>query len=186
MSLSFDYLATITDGLERDRALTDLMDAYGKDVWNYAFFMTLRADMADDIMQDVFIKVYEKLSTFRGESSVRTWLLAITRNIVRDYQRSSWLRRVSLVERLLPKHTSPSAENEVLDALAIEEVWKEVFGLPKKLRETLLLYAHHQLPISEIACLLDISEGTVKSRMYRARAQINKQFDGRESGNARS
>ncbi|WP_409347001.1 RNA polymerase sigma factor [Paenibacillus sp. MBLB4367] len=172
--------------MEKNRTLTDLMETYGKDMWNYAFFLTLRADIADDVMQDVFIKVYEKLCAFRGESSVRTWLLAITRNVVRDYQRSSWFRRVSLVERFLQRQTtSPSAEYVVIDALSREEVWREVLGLPKKLRETLLLYAHHHLSIAEIAGLLDISEGTVKSRMHRARAKINKQLNGEVPEHAR-
>jgi RNA polymerase sigma-70 factor (ECF subfamily) len=65
----------------------DLMLTYGQDVWNYAFFMTQQAHLADDISQDVFFKAFSSIQTFRGESSIKTWLIAITRNIAINYRR---------------------------------------------------------------------------------------------------
>lgn len=78
--LIFDYLQYAANGLDKEQVLTDLMEAYGKDVWKYAYFMTLRAEAADDIMQETFLKAYMHLDRFRGGSSVKTWLFSITRH----------------------------------------------------------------------------------------------------------
>ncbi|MFC3801740.1 sigma factor [Cohnella sp. GCM10012308] len=61
--------------------LRELMRLYGSEVWNLAFVLTKRRDLADDVSQDVFFAAYRKIDTFRGASSVRTWLLSITRNV---------------------------------------------------------------------------------------------------------
>jgi len=81
----FEYLRYLGEQADRKALLTELMNAYGKDVWNFAFSMTKKWDQADDIAQEVFLKAYRNLHTFRSQSSVKTWLLAITRNMVLDY-----------------------------------------------------------------------------------------------------
>lgn len=80
--------------MDKNVILEDLMVAYGEDVWNYAFFLTRQSELSDDITQDVFVRVYERLFSYRGEASVKTWLLTITRNLVRDHWRSAWFRKV--------------------------------------------------------------------------------------------
>jgi RNA polymerase sigma-70 factor (ECF subfamily) len=173
--LQFDYLKHVTDGLDRHAVLNELMHAYGKDVWNFAFFMTHRRELADDITQDVFVKVFEHLYDFRGQSSVKTWLLAITRNTARDVLRSAWIRRVTLMPVSRQETQShPSAERETIDKLMTEQVWAVVLKLPRKLREVLLLTSHHGLAMKEIADMLGVSIGTVKSRLHRARAAVNR------------
>lgn len=173
--MQFDYLKHVTDGLDRHAVLNELMHAYGKDVWNFAFFMTHRRELADDITQDVFVKVFEHLYDFRGQSSVKTWLLAITRNTARDVLRSAWIRRVTLMPVSRQETQShPSAERETIDKLMTEQVWAVVLKLPRKLREVLLLTSHHGLAMKEIADMLGVSIGTVKSRLHRARAAVNR------------
>src|SRR5690606_14910735 len=148
------------------------MKAYGDDVWNYAFLICKKTDLADDITQDTFLKAYKNLLSFRGQSSVKTWLFAIARNTAFDYRKSSFFRRVTLVEYVTQQKTHPSAESEALDSLISSELWGQVMKLPVKLRESLILYAHHQLKIQEIAQLLGLSEGTVKSRIFKARSKL--------------
>ncbi|MFB9324776.1 RNA polymerase sigma factor [Paenibacillus aurantiacus] len=174
--LQFDFLKHVTGGLDRDAVLGELMREYGKDVWNFAFFLTRKRELADDIAQDVFVKVYERLYDFRGQSSVRTWLLAITRNTAIDALRSSWLKRVILQPVRIERSASPSAEEETMRRLAADELWDTVLKLPRKLREVLLLSSHYGQSMREIAELLGISEGTVKSRLHRARAAVNRKL----------
>ncbi|XEC95409.1 sigma-70 family RNA polymerase sigma factor [Paenibacillus tarimensis] len=182
--VQFEYLKSVTGGLDKNAVLEDLMTVYGQDVWNFAFFQTGRREIADDVAQDVFVKVYERLYTYRGQASVKTWLLAITRNTARDAMRSAWMRRVRAMPAWFQRETYPSAEREVMDQLVTENIWAEVMSLPRKLREVLLLHIHHGLPLKEIAVLLEISEGTVKSRLHRARAAINRKLsaEGAEDG----
>ncbi|KIL35102.1 hypothetical protein SD71_07025 [Cohnella kolymensis] len=151
----------------------ELMLTYGQEVWNYAFLLTNRADLADDISQDVFLKVYRNIASFRGESSMRTWLFAITRNISINYRRSAFMRKIVLAESVTPSETHPSAEQEAVQHSLSSELWQLVMNLPVKYREVLVLHAKNELSQKEIAQLLGVSEGTVKSRLSRARQKVN-------------
>ncbi|KOP64577.1 RNA polymerase subunit sigma-70 [Bacillus sp. FJAT-18019] len=161
--------------------LSDWMDSYGQDVWNYAFFLTKRKDAADDISQDVFMKALKHWNDFQGRSSVKTWLLTITRNLSLNYLKSSFVTRVSLIGWFTSKQTEPSAEKEFMDAAAVSQIWKFVMELPPKYREVLILESHYQLPRKEMAQLLGISEGTIKSRLHRARARMERKLKGEDA-----
>lgn len=173
-NVNFEYLKYLSDTSDKKAILEDLMTAYGKDVWNYAYSMTRKWDQADDITQEVFIKVYKNLYSFRSESSVKTWILTITRNMTLDYRRSAFYRKITLMEFLSPSAESPSAEQAVIDAMAANELWKLVLQLPLKYREVLILFAHYQLSMKEMAHVLGVTEGTVKSRLFHARKKMTK------------
>lgn len=172
--MNFEYLKYLSESSDKKAILEELMTAYGKDVWNYAFSMTRQWDQADDITQEVFIKVYRNLCTFRSEASVKTWILTITRNMTLDFRRAAFYRRVTLMEFIPSKGEQPSTEQIVIDKLATSDMWKLVLRLPVKYREVLLLFAHHQLSMKEMAHILGVSEGTVKSRLFHARNKISK------------
>lgn len=152
----------------------ELMETYGQTVWDYAFYVTGRFDLADDVAQDVFLKVYRRIGSFRGQSSLRTWLLAITRNAALNARRAAFLRRAVLMDRpdALAKETHPSAEQEALSRSHAEALWRTVLALPVKYREVLLLDAKYELSLAEIAGVLDLPLGTVKSRLSRARRKV--------------
>ncbi|GGG25269.1 RNA polymerase sigma factor [Paenibacillus abyssi] len=172
---NFDYLKALTDSDDKKTILNELMTTYGKDVWNYAYSMTRKWEQADDITQEVFLKVYRSLFTFRSEASLKTWLLTITRNTVLDYRRSAYFRRITLVDFFHNEGGArPSAEQEVMQTLATNQMWNLVLQLPAKNREAIILFAHHQLSIKEISHILGVSEGTVKSRLHHARLKLSK------------
>jgi DNA-directed RNA polymerase specialized sigma24 family protein len=102
--VNFDYLKYLSESSDKKAILEELMVAYGKDVWNYAFSMTRKWDQADDITQEVFIKIFRNLYTFRHEASVKTWILTITRNMTLDYRRSAYYRKVTLMELIAPSN----------------------------------------------------------------------------------
>ncbi len=170
----FEYLRALNESADKQEILQDLMTAYGRDVWNFAYSLTRKWDQADDITQDVFIKVYRNLFSFRQQSSVKTWLLSITRNTAIDYRRSAFYRKVTLMDRFTPQGEHPSPEREVLETMAVNEMWSLVMVLPVKYREAILLYAHHQLSMKEMAQILGVNESTVKSRLHHARVQLSK------------
>ena len=150
----------------------ELMLRYGQDVWNYAFFITKRRDLADDITQEVFLRAYRNVGEFRGESTVKTWLLKITRNLSFSTRKSAFFSRVFVTASLGERGASPSAESEYLARAASDEIWLAVMSLPLKFREVLLLEIKSDMSMREIAFLLGISEGTAKSRLHRARAKV--------------
>ncbi len=177
------YVQYLAPGFDRDLVLEDLMTTYGEDVWNFAYFLTRRADAADDITQDVFLIVYNRLYTFRGASAIKSWILSITRNKALNYLKSAFIRKVTLIDTLLHlRGQSPSAEQAVLDRMASREIWEQVMKLPVKFREVIILAYHFELPIGEIAVSLQISEGTVKSRLHRAKNKMSALLDTERRG----
>lgn len=173
-NVKFEYLKYLSESSDAKAIVEELMTEYGKDVWNYAFSITRKWDQADDITQEVFIKVYKNIFTFRSEASVKTWLLAITRNMALDYRKSAFYRRVTLIDFISSRGEQSSAEQEVIEQMAINDMWKAVLKLPVKYREVLILYAHYQLSMKEMAEVLGVSVGTVKSRLFHARNKISK------------
>jgi RNA polymerase sigma factor, sigma-70 family len=182
---NFDYLKYMTDHADKKALLSDLMTAYGREVWNYAYSITRKREMADDITQEVFIKVFKNLHGFRSDASVKTWLLTITRNTAIDFQRSAFFRKVTLTDWVGETGERRSAEQEVMENMALNDMWKLVLQLPAKYREVIILYAHNQLSLKEIADMLDVTEGTVKSRMFHARKKLSKLKEKNDHGSNR-
>lgn len=171
---NFDYLKYMTDTSDDKALLSELMTAYGKDVWNYAYSLTRKWDLADDVTQEVFIKVFRNMHSFRRDASVKTWLLTITRNTVIDHKRSAFIRKVTLTDFFESKETSRSSEQEAMESWELSDLWQMVLSLPEKYREVIILFAHHQLSMKEMADLLQVTEGTVKSRLFHARKKLSK------------
>ena len=170
--------------------LYQIMDDYGNDVWNYAFFLTGSRDHADDISQEVFIKAYQGIHTYRGEASLKTWLITITRNTVHSYRRSRFFRQ-SLGSKLYSiddektagssalspnSRIAPSAESIVMEQHYEDSIWEIIMSLSVKSREVLILALKYEMKIHEIAKILHISEGTVKSRLSRAKEKVQKEL----------
>ncbi|CAH1216354.1 ECF RNA polymerase sigma factor SigM [Paenibacillus plantiphilus] len=153
--------------------LDELMTQHGQEVWNFAYFLTKNRSMADDITQDVFLQVYRHVTSFRGEASIKTWLLKITRNISHNYRNTAFIRKVLLVDVAVSKEYSRSAEQAFLEKETANHVWRQVFNLPVKFREVLVLHAKYELSMSDIAHILKIPEGTVKSRLFGARKKMS-------------
>lgn len=175
--------------------LASLMHDYGNDVWNYAYFLTKNAEQADDLSQEVFVRAYTGIANYRGDCSIKTWLLTITRNTTFTYRKSRFFRS-SLWGATLPLGESdpdrsesgqmmreraahPSAEMEVMRKAHVHEIWDIVLALPEKFREILLLHLRYELTTVEIADMLRISQGTVKSRLSRAKDKVRKQWEER-------
>ncbi|QHW33723.1 RNA polymerase sigma factor [Paenibacillus rhizovicinus] len=154
--------------------IEQLVHQYWQDVWHFSYVMTRQHDMADDIAQETFIRAFRALHTFRGESSVKTWLLKIAKHLTINYRRSALFRKIILLDQAGRHRSSPSAEAAYFDAQFADRIWELVLRLPVKQREVLLLHAHYQLKLEEMARVLGLPEGTVKSRLHRARLKVDK------------
>lgn len=151
-----------------------MMEKYGEDVWQYAFFLTKKHDLADDISQEVFIKAYRVVHTFRGQSTLKTWLLKITRNTSFSHLRKAFFRHHLLMQNITRDGTRQSAENDYIDKEFAHEIWTKVMQLSTKYREVIVLSGHYHLSMEEISDALQISISTVKTRLHRARKALAK------------
>ena len=136
-------------------------------------------DLAQDAVQETFLKAYRGLKTFRPEANEKTWLSRIAINCCRDINRSAWFRhtdRSVAVDTLPEPALQPSDED---NALTIE-----IMKLPKRLREAILLYYFENMTTPEIAETLRISQQAVSDRLVRARGKLHKalgkEFEGDE------
>ena len=168
--MEYEYLKHMT---EMDATtLQSIMEQYGGHVWNYAYFLTKDRQLADDITQDVYIKAYYRIETYHGNASFKTWLLTIARNTAFRYKRHAFLKKVTLVDAINYRQEGQSAENEYIEASYTDDIWRIIMALPDKYREVLVLDMYHELTNEEASKLLNVSTGTVKSRLHRARKKV--------------
>lgn len=153
-----------------------LVESYWQDVWQYAFFLTKREHLAEDVAQDTFIKAMQAIDDYRGDGPLRNWLFRIARNTAFNYRKTAFWRKVALVGLFPAASGSPSAESAYWQGEFANEVWAAVWELPAKYREPLILYAHYEWSYREMAELLGIAEGTVKSRLHRGRDLLAKRM----------
>lgn len=120
--------------------------------------------MAEDAVQETFIKVYKALPHFRGECSEKTWVTRILINTCRDMNRSGWFTHINrAVQPEDVMQTAPLAPEDGNEQLA-DAIWQ----LPSKQKEVILLYYYHNMTMPEVAQALHISPATVSRRIKNA------------------
>ena len=174
--------AVIQADLDGDiNAYEHLVKEYEKNVYNLALRMVGNSEDAADMSQEAFIKAYNSLTSFRGDSKFSVWLYRIVSNVCLDYLRSRGRRQtVSLsaenddgedVEIDIADETQ-SPERLLDKRLTRDAVRRGLAALPPEHRQILLLREIQGLSYDEIADALGIEAGTVKSRIFRARKKL--------------
>lgn len=129
-----------------------------------------RGAKIDELVQDVFVRAYEKLSTFRGESAFSTWLHRLAVNVVIEEKRSQIRRDARLVRT---EHLSEiPVASQARAPIAAVDLERAIAALPDGARTVLVLFDIEGYSHDEIAAVLDITSGTSKSQLHRARALI--------------
>jgi RNA polymerase sigma-70 factor (ECF subfamily) len=157
----------------------DLVKVYTRRVYSVCYRFTSNATEAQDLTQEVFLRVFRSLKSFRaGEGSFLVWLNRLTRNLLIDhYRRTRQERTTDSIEDqlgMLEEKASASARTDGLLAgrEASEVLQAGLAKLSPELRETLILRDIEELEYREIAQILNVPEGTVKSRLNRGRAEL--------------
>jgi RNA polymerase sigma-70 factor (ECF subfamily) len=151
-------------------------------LFNVAYRMTGSLDEACDIVQDTFIAAWQKLGDYRGDALLSTWLTAIVLNNARDRReqvRKRERHEAYSLDEPIPggdgheRPDPPSGEPTALDRLAEEELRRFLHrcieGLPGEFREVVVLREMQEMAYDQVASALNLREGTVKSRLFRAR-----------------
>src|SRR3954452_10106428 len=163
-----------------EAAWEDLVRLHTRQIYGLCFRFTNSAQEAQDLTQDVFLRVFKTIKSFRStEGSFHTWLARVTRNLLIDnYRRTRQERVTDSIEEQLPmlEETGGAASVRPDHALAGREA-SEILQLTLQklspdLREAVILRDLQEMEYREIADVLDIPEGTVKSRINRGRAEL--------------
>ena len=146
-----------------EQTFTELVNAHQTSLLRMCYLNLHDREMAEDAVQETFIRAYRHLDNYRGESSERTWLTAIAINVSRDMLRTAWFRHQSRSTDIDTLPEKP-AEFEFPD----NTVLTEVMHLPAKYREVILLRYYEGLKLKEVASALGLSDGRVRSRLNKA------------------
>jgi RNA polymerase sigma-70 factor (ECF subfamily) len=150
-------------------------------VFNVAYKFVGKHDEAEDLTQDIFLKIFKALNTFDRRANFQTWIVSISRNLCIDHYRSVRKERQTIAREvdandLQPASTDrgPYAAAEHQDLRAM--LRQALHGLPLTLRTAVVLRDLQELSYQEIADRLNLPEGTVKSRINRGRLELGRQL----------
>lgn len=172
-------------------AFAKIVDAYQARVFGFLKRMVRDEEDALDMTQEVFIRAFQALDRFDGRASLRTWLFRIAHNLCVDRARKAKraLATVSLGEgddeaTMASVDHSWNPESVAMTAELRDVLEQSLAGMSEKLRTVLLLHDREEMAYEEIATVLDIPVGTVKSRLFLARAQVRDHVRGYLNGGA--
>ncbi|MBR4069231.1 MAG: sigma-70 family RNA polymerase sigma factor [Clostridia bacterium] len=162
--------------LSREKRFEQLAQRYQETLLRTCFLYLCDKTLAEDAVQETFVKVYRALDSFRGDSSEKTWIMKIAMRVCYDMNHSNWYRLMNrrITPDMLPD-AAPGTANE-----EDEELTLAVMRLPRKLREAILLYYYQGLKVDEIAEILHIAHSSVSGRLKRARMKLKELLEGRE------
>jgi RNA polymerase sigma-70 factor (ECF subfamily) len=185
-----DLDALIHRCLDGDQAAwSRIVDTHWRRVFNVAYKFTGRYDEAEDLTQDVFLKLFKSLDTFDRRANFQTWLTSVSRNLCIDHYRSVRRERETMNRTVDPDTltpvaptASPQAVLEQQDRVALLRAALDRLTPP--LRTAVMLRDIQELTYQEIADRLGLPEGTVKSRINRGRAELARQIRARGAAGA--
>jgi RNA polymerase sigma-70 factor (ECF subfamily) len=154
-------------------AFEELYQQHATRLYNLACRMAGSVQDADDLLQEVFLLAYRKLASFRGESSLGTWLYRLAMNHCLDVLRSRQARMGHHTDSLDDEQAAPVAHaTPALGAVGRIDLERAIGELPPACRAAFLLHDVEGFGHNEVASLLGISEGTSKSQVHKARLRI--------------
>jgi RNA polymerase sigma-70 factor, ECF subfamily len=148
-----------------------IVDEYQVRIYDLAYSMLRDETAANDAVQDTFIKVYERLDTFQGQSAFETWLIAIATNCCRDHLRRRRVRRALSLDNLTPAWLRRLARRDQQPEIRFEQIqrrrdlWALVDQLDERLRLTLILRYRYDLSCVEVGQILGVATTTVYARL---------------------
>lgn len=134
--------------------------------------LTANRAEAEEILQEAWLAVWQSAAAFRGDSAPRAWLLGVARRQAHNRLRRASLSTTELDAAAQVPQSGPDVEDRVLAGMEFEQVLARVRDLPRHLREVLDLVLVEQLSYGEIAGVLDVPVGTVKSRMSHIKREL--------------
>lgn len=147
---------------------------YEKDLLRLCCVYLKDVALAEDAVQETFLKAYSHLPSFRGNSSPKTWLVRIAINVCKDMSRSAWFRLFrNTVELDKIQIVAPEGNHEVHSDLVAE-----IMKLPRVCKEVILLYYYEGFTQTEIAETLHVSNATVHRRLEKAYGLLKKELKG--------
>ena len=153
----------------REERLTHMVEQYQSSLLTLCYAYLHERQLAEDAVQDTFLKAYKALDAFRGECKEKTWLTSIAINVCRGMRKKSWFIREnrSITPEDIPVAVWDHYDQDSADlAAAIQQ-------LPDKLTEVILLYYYQEMTMPEIAKIVGVTPSMVSKRIKKAHAKLH-------------
>lgn len=172
---SSDLLLARRAAAGQTAAWDELIDLYGERLYNLALHFAGSREEAEDLTQEIFLRLYQNLRQYRGDRPLVSWALRLSRNLCIDHYRHARQERRSLrlseeILAQLPAEDDVQAEAQLREE--VEAVHEALAKMPEEMAEVVLLRDLQGWSLEEVASYLDIPLGTVKSRLHRARLEL--------------
>ena len=159
------------------RAFNEIVNKYKQRIYFTAMKMVRNKDDAYDITQDVFIKAYRNMGNFKGDSNLFTWLYRITVNTSLNYKSRDKFRGMTSVQDMETTPESPDRpDNDFVESRLMDRLDKAVARLPNQQKSVFVMRYYNQMTHSEIARIMNRSEGAVKANYFQALKKIRSEF----------
>ncbi len=146
--------------------LEKLIEEHGDSIFRMCYLYLKDYHLAEDAVQETFIKAMKNYDSFKGQSNERTWLIRIAINTCKNMMRMRWFIGTSGEEQ---EESIGDFTGEIVEKATVS---KAIMRLPEKDREVIILYYYQELKVREIAGLIGKSENVVLQRLRRARGKL--------------
>lgn len=159
-----------------DTFMEAALDRWGDAVFRTALAQTHDASAAQDISQEVFLRLLTSDKPFEDDEHLKAWLLRVTVNCCRDLQKAAWSKRVELLSgdsaTAEPPSPEPTPEDRAIEALDENPIWHALRMLPQDQQLAMHLRYVEECDDREIARIMGVAAATVRTRLHRARKQL--------------
>ncbi|MRH44153.1 sigma-70 family RNA polymerase sigma factor [Aquibacillus halophilus] len=169
---------------DKAELIDQMMTKYGQEILQLAYSYVNSKEVAEDLTQDIFLKCYNSLHTFKGKSKLRTWLWQIAINHCKDYLKSWYKKNVidPKTENVFDKGQNDNVEQTVIQKDEDDKLVMEIMKLPVKYREVIYLFYFEELTIKELATLIGNNQNTIKTRLKRSKELLKKKLEDNLNG----
>ena len=167
-----------------DEAWRELVDLFGQKIYSVAYHFTLKREDAEELAQEIFLKIFENLHRYDGSFPLTAWIVSLSRNLCIDrYRRRKREKSFRFVTDDAVAPMLRSKDDPAADALKKERtkiLFSALAEIPEDLAEILVLRDLDGLAYEEIGLALELPDGTVKSRLFRARSEVARKIRERQ------
>ena len=153
--------------MQREEYLKEAINTYSDMVYRIALTRCGNRENAEDIFQEVFLKLSEKMPIFENKEHEKAWFIRVTINLTKNLHNSAWNKKVS-----------PLEDNIIFETREENDVFKVVLNLPQNYKTVIYLMYYEGYKIKEISKIMRKKEGTIKTWAYRARQLLKNELEG--------